>query len=88
MNNKQKIEKTRKQFTHLSKEERYMIETLYTKGTAIRSIAVLMGRSPNTISYEIKRNTVKGYTNIEKHNKIIFHTMEMQKNLFEGRDEQ
>lgn len=45
-------------FTYLSDTERSEIEILHTKGYSIRSIAKTLGRSPNTISYELQRCTV------------------------------
>lgn len=44
----------------LSKTERLEIQILRTKGYLMRSIAVALGRSPNTISLELKRNEVSG----------------------------
>ena len=42
-------------YTYLNKHERNEIEILYQKGYSMRTIAKVLGRSPNTISYEIKR---------------------------------
>lgn len=47
-------------YHHLSFEERFCIETMYRAGTAIRLIAEFLGRSPNTISREIKKYSVWG----------------------------
>lgn len=44
----------------LSKVERLEIAILLEKGYAKRAIARVLGRSPNTISYEIKENSVSG----------------------------
>lgn len=44
-----------KKFKYLSDSERSEIEILLNKGYSIRGIAMVLGRSPNTISYEIKR---------------------------------
>lgn len=44
----------------LAKAERLEIAILKEKGFSLRSIATSMGRSPNTISYEIKNNSVNG----------------------------
>jgi len=52
--------KTKKKYKHLSFEERYLIEKLLRKNLRIRSIAEFLERSPNTISYEIRKNSVKG----------------------------
>jgi transposase, IS30 family len=56
----------KKKYRHLSFEERFAIEVMYRKGTEIRSIASFLGRSPNTISSEIKRNQVNGEYVAEK----------------------
>lgn len=52
--------KKRKRFKHLCKEERFVIERMLSLGIALRYIARVLGRSPNTISSEIKRNMVNG----------------------------
>lgn len=44
----------------LSKVERLEIAILIQKGYSLRAIATSMGRSPNTISYEVKKNSVHG----------------------------
>jgi IS30 family transposase len=44
----------------LSKVERLEIAILLKKGYSLRSIASSMGRSPNTISYEVRVNSVRG----------------------------
>lgn len=41
----------------LSSAERSEIEILHSKGYSARSIAVVLGRSPNTIASELKRNS-------------------------------
>lgn len=52
--------KKQKTFTHLSDEERFCIEKLWTAGVAVRYIATVLGRSPNTVSHELKKNMVNG----------------------------
>lgn len=47
-------------FTNISVAERSEISILWSKRYSIRSIAKSLGRSPNTISYELKRNQVRG----------------------------
>jgi IS30 family transposase len=42
-------------YRYLSDSERCEIEILHKKGYSMRSIARVLGRSPNTISYELKR---------------------------------
>lgn len=49
-----------KKFNGLSNDERNEIEILRNKDYAIREIARVIGRSPNTVSYEIKVNSVNG----------------------------
>ena len=46
---------------HLSFEERVVIQTRLKDGHSIRAIARELGRSPSTISYEVKRGTVSLY---------------------------
>lgn len=49
----------------LTKSERLELEILLDKGYSYRKIAKALGRSPNTISYEIKANGgIKGYNAI------------------------
>jgi transposase, IS30 family len=47
-------------YHHLSFEERFFIEKMYLAGSAIRRIAEFLSRSVNTISREIRKNSVKG----------------------------
>lgn len=44
-----------KKYSYLSDAERSEIEILRNKGYSMRGIARVLGRSPNTISYELKR---------------------------------
>lgn len=53
-------------FTHLCFEERFMIETLRKKDTRIREIARFLDRSPNTISREVRKNSVRGAYHADK----------------------
>ena len=57
---KNKQKKTKGLYTHLSFEERFVIEKLLESMVKIREIAKFLGRSPNTISREIRKNQVKG----------------------------
>jgi IS30 family transposase len=45
----------KKLFSYLSQSERSEIEILKNKGYGVREIGRVLGRSPNTISYELKR---------------------------------
>ena len=49
-------------YTHLSFEERFVIETLFKKHVSIREIALFLGRSPNTVSREISKQHKKIYS--------------------------
>jgi IS30 family transposase len=49
-----------KTYKHLSFEERFVIEKLFLRNVAIRGIATVLGRSPNTVSGELRRNLVHG----------------------------
>jgi len=49
-----------KKYTHLCQEERFVIEKLLGAGKKIRTIADILGRSPNTISLEVEKNSVDG----------------------------
>ena len=49
-----------KSFSHLSYEERVLIGSLQRAGSSARSIAAILGRSPNTISRELREKKVKG----------------------------
>jgi IS30 family transposase len=53
-------------YKHLSFEERFMIEKLWRGKIAIREIALFLGRSPNTISHELKKNMVNGVYDARK----------------------
>ena len=49
-----------KKFTGLSDAERSEISILKARGCGVREIAQALGRSPNTVSYELKKNSVGG----------------------------
>lgn len=55
-----------KKYKHLSFEERFAIEKLFNSCVAIREIATFLGRSPNTIANEIKKNSVNGIYDAKK----------------------
>lgn len=57
---------TKKTYKHLSFEERFVIEKLFLKSVAVRSIATVLGRSPNTVSRELSRNRVAGIYDAKK----------------------
>jgi IS30 family transposase len=56
----------KKKYYHLNDGERFCIEKLYSGGSAIRRIAEFLNRSVNTISREIKKNSVNGIYDAEK----------------------
>lgn len=49
-----------KQYVGLSNAERSEISILKKRGCGVRELAQALGRSPNTVSYEIKTNRVDG----------------------------
>lgn len=56
----------------LSRAERSEIKILHDRGCGVREIARAMGRSPNTISAEIRRNPVRGqYVPGKAHHKAL-----------------
>lgn len=44
-------------YSHLSEEERQVIQIEIGNGTSIRRIGLILGRNASTVSREIKRNT-------------------------------
>jgi transposase, IS30 family len=50
----------KKKYSHLSEKERFVIEKLFTAKVKLREIARFLLRSPNTVSREIKKNSVNG----------------------------
>ncbi|WP_369128166.1 helix-turn-helix domain-containing protein, partial [Mycoplasma phocimorsus] len=48
---------TTKKYRHLTKEERFFIQNSLKNNMSMRSIARQIGKSPSTISREIKRNS-------------------------------
>jgi IS30 family transposase len=52
--------KKRKKFTGLSYAERSETAILLQRGCSLREIAQALGRSPNTVSYEVRKNSVGG----------------------------
>lgn len=60
-------------YRQLSFEERVQIELLKRNGLSIRSIGRLLGRSPNTISRELREKVVKGiYLPKKAHHKTYY----------------
>jgi len=50
----------KKKYLHLSFEERFVIEKLFLAGVKLREMARFLLRSPNTVSREIRKNSVNG----------------------------
>lgn len=50
----------KKKYSHLSEKERFVIEKLFAAKVKLREIARFLLRSPNTVSREIKKNSVNG----------------------------
>jgi IS30 family transposase len=60
-------------YTHLSRDERVVIEKMYNTGSSSQAIAKTLRRSPNTIARDIKHNSVKGVYVVDKaHQKAYF----------------
>jgi len=63
----------KKKFHHLSFEERFVIEKLFVAEVKLREIARFLLRSPNTISREIRKNSVGGeYLAIKANHRAYF----------------
>ena len=58
--------KHKKKYVHLNDGERFCIQVLYSAGRLVRHIAKVLGRSPNTISREIEKNSVNGVYESDK----------------------
>lgn len=52
-------QKKKRRFSQLSYEERIKIAALHERGDSIRSIGKTLGRSPNTVSRELREKTVR-----------------------------
>lgn len=53
-------------YTHFTTDERIFLHDLKKKGISIRRIADLLGRSPSSVSREIKRNSIEGRYHAKK----------------------
>lgn len=58
-------------YTHFTTSERKNLEKLLSEDKSLRQIAALLGRSPSSISREIKRNKAKTISKAE--NKYLYH---------------
>jgi len=59
----------KKKYLHLNFEERFLIEKLFLARVKLREIARFLLRSPNTVSREIRKNSVNGEYQADKANK-------------------
>lgn len=57
---------SKKTYSHLSFEERFVIEVMHRAGSVVRGIAEFLDRSPNTIARELHKNAVRGVYTAEK----------------------
>jgi transposase, IS30 family len=62
----------KKKYSHLSFEERFVIEKLVSARRAIREIAKFLSRSPNTVSSEIRKNMINGSYRAERANRRAY----------------
>lgn len=63
-----------KKYTHLSADERVVIEKLLRVDQTIRFIADVLERSPNTVAWEIEHNSVEGSYTARKANHKAYAT--------------
>ncbi len=67
-------------YHQLSYEERVVISTLKARGESDRAVARVLGRSPNTISYELREKKVKGaYTPKKAQHKTYYRRYRSQR---------
>lgn len=59
-------------YIHFTHNERICLQNLLSEGKSLRQIALVLGRSPSTISREIKRNRIK-YPKHKSNNKYHYH---------------
>ena len=59
-------------YIHFTHNERICLQNLLSEGKSLRQIALVLGRSPSTISREIKRNRTK-YPKHKSNNKYHYH---------------
>lgn len=66
-------------FNHLTYEERIQVDILRKAGKSLRYIASVLDRSPNTISYELKNNSVKNDYDVKKANHKAYVSRNLSK---------
>lgn len=64
--------KTKRRYTHVTYEERVKIETLIQEGKSTRYIGRVLGRSPNTVSYELNKKVKGIYLAKKAHHKSYY----------------
>ena len=65
-------------YIHFTLEERICLQKYLGEGKSFRQIAALMGRSPSTISREVKRNSAKYPPKHKSDNKFNYHNWRAQ----------
>ena len=70
-----------RKYTHVSYEEWIRLEVLLSQGASLRSIARTLGRSPNTLSRELREKQVKGvYVPKKAHHKTYWRRYRSKQN--------
>jgi transposase, IS30 family len=65
--------KKQQHYSHLSRDERVVVEKMNTAGSSVRAIARTLKRSPNSISRELRNNHVRKKYGVDKaHQKAYF----------------
>jgi IS30 family transposase len=64
--------KTKRKFTQITYEERIKVEVLLREGRSLRYIATVLGRSPNTVAYEVKKKVQGVYIAKKAHHKSYY----------------
>jgi IS30 family transposase len=73
-------------YHHLAFEERYLIEVLQRKKTSIRDIAEYLGRSPNTVSREVRKKQCEWHLHCkESSSQSMCKKMEIKAAVFQSR---
>lgn len=70
-----------RKYTHVSYEERIRLEILLSQGASLRSIARTLGRSPNTLSRELREKRMRGvYVPKKAHHKTYWRRYRSKQN--------
>lgn len=65
-------------YTHYTQEERKYLQELLAKGYSFRKIADFLGRSPSSVSREVKRNRSKKSKSKTSDNRYCYHSWRAQ----------